>query len=142
MNTPVSRHLIRVPHDLGPFSVLVADDDAGCRESVAEALERAGHRVIPVSSGSDALAVVSRAFVHVTILDMNMPGMSGLDTFRMLRRMQRALPVLFMTADSEQNLVAKALDEGAFRLLAKPIDFEQLRSTVLQALVDHYMPSS
>lgn len=142
MKRSISQALLRLPNDLGPFSVLIADDDDGCRDSVAEALERDGHRVIPVASGQDVVAVVRRTFVHMTILDMNMPGMSGLDTFRELRRMRRALPVLFMTGDAEQPLVATALHEGAWRLLAKPIDFEHLRLSVRQALVTHYLPSA
>jgi len=135
-----SHSLIRLPNDLGPFSVLIADDDDGCRDSVAEALERDGHRVIPVASGNDAVAVVARCFVHMTILDMNMPGMSGLETFRELRRMRLEIPVLVMTGDADQPLVATAMSEGAWRLLAKPIDFEHLRTSVRQALVSHYVP--
>ncbi|MBN2492653.1 MAG: response regulator [Planctomycetes bacterium] len=116
--------------DVADPTVLVADDDRGCRRAVREALETVGIRTYPASSGRRAIAVIRRRRVHVGIFDLHMPEMSGLDAIRFLRQERIYVPVIVMTSDPTGGLEERALSEGAVSLLLKPIDLGVIRDAV------------
>ncbi len=111
-------------------SVLIADDDTGVRDSLVEALTRAGWETYPAEGGREAIEVVRVRVVSVAIVDLGMPDLSGFDTVRELHRLVRLLPVIAMTGDRDESLRARAAEAGARELLWKPIE----RARVLRAL--------
>ena len=122
-----------------PYSVLVSDDDEGCRESVREALAGQGYKMRLASCGREAIEVVRRHFVHVMIVDMNMPDMSGLDTVTVIRRETSVrVPSILMSADASRELMFEALAAQFDSFIAKPFDISALRHIVEEVLRRHY----
>ncbi len=82
--------------------ILIADDDADLRSALAEALERRGYHTTLVGDGQEALEVIqSRITLHLAILDVHMPRLSGLETLEQIRRMNvPKLPCILMTLKS------------------------------------------
>jgi adenylate cyclase len=103
-------------------NVLVADDDKGIRELLQAYLESSGCRVIPAGNGNDALELLAREPVDLALLDVSMPGRSGLDVCRAMRagKRTRLIPVMIVTAHDSERL--EAIDSGADEFLAKPLD--------------------
>ena len=101
------------------------DDNETNRDLLSRRLERKGYRVLTAESGPQALDTVSRRRVDVVLLDIMMPGMSGMDVLRALRRTHspEQLPVIMVTAKNESEDIVDALEEGANDYVVKPIDF-------------------
>ena len=122
-----------------PFEILISDDDERCRESVAEALEPQGYRTHLASCGREAIEVVRRHFVHVMIVDMNMPDMSGLQTVMIVRtEIAAPVPSILMSADNSRELMRQALEAQVESFVPKPIDIGALRHAVEQLIRRHY----
>ena len=108
-----------------PATLLVVDDDAMNRDALSRRLSRTGYTVLTAESGPDALALIGAHRVDAVLLDVMMPGMSGLDTLRHLResRSVSELPVIMVTAKDGSDDVVEALDLGANDYVTKPIDY-------------------
>ncbi len=108
-----------------PATLLVVDDDAMNRDALSRRLSRTGYTVLTAENGPDALALVSTHRVDAVLLDVMMPGMSGLDTLRHLRESRSVsdLPVIMVTAKDGSDDVVEALDLGANDDVTKPIDY-------------------
>jgi diguanylate cyclase (GGDEF)-like protein len=108
-----------------PATLLVVDDDPMNRDALSRRLTRTGYTVLTAESGPDALAVIGAHRVDAVLLDVMMPGMSGLDTLRHLResRSVSELPVIMVTAKDGSDDVVEALDLGANDYVTKPIDY-------------------
>lgn len=105
--------------------VLLVDDEAVNRDMLSRRLERRGYSVGVAASGAEALAAIERESWAAVLLDVQMPGMSGLEVLQKLRERWTAaeLPVLMVTAkDGSEDIVA-ALDLGANDYVTKPVDF-------------------
>jgi CheY-like chemotaxis protein len=92
---------------------------------MARRLERSGFRVLTAASGPEALEVLRRTAVDLVLLDIMMPGMTGLDVLRAVRisRSTATLPVVMVTAKTESEDVVEALSLGANDYVTKPVDF-------------------
>jgi diguanylate cyclase (GGDEF)-like protein len=108
-----------------PATLLIVDDDAMNRNALSRRLARTGYTVLTAENGPDALAVVNSHRVDAVLLDVMMPGMSGLDTLRHLREARSVsdLPVIMVTARDGSDDVVEALDLGANDYVTKPIDY-------------------
>ncbi len=73
---------------------------------------------------------MKRAEVDLVMLDLSMPGMNGVDTFREIHTLRPALPVIIVTAYPDSDLMAKALEIGPFTMMSKPVDLAQIQKTV------------
>ncbi|HEY6549107.1 MAG TPA: response regulator, partial [Vicinamibacteria bacterium] len=106
-------------------TLLVVDDNAGNRDLLSRRLERKGFRVIVAEDGQRALDILATSRVDLVLLDVMMPGLSGLDVLKKLRETQppSALPVVMVTAKTESEDVVEALELGANDYVTKPIDF-------------------
>jgi CheY-like chemotaxis protein len=102
--------------------VLVVDDDASLRVTLAANLELEGFKVLEADSGEAALAAVQAEGVDLVLTDIRMPGIDGVQLFRRLKRLLPGVPVVLMTAFALEQLVQEALGEGVFALLFKPFD--------------------
>jgi two-component system response regulator HydG len=100
--------------------ILIVDDEAGLRTSLAANLELEGYQVVEAGDGSHALSLVREGAFDLVITDVRMPGMSGVDLFREIRKVRPELPVVLMTAFAVEKLLAEALGEGVYAVLPKP----------------------
>jgi two-component system phosphate regulon response regulator PhoB len=108
--------------------VLVADDDRDILSLVALGLERSGYRVLQASDGAEALEVALREQPDLAVLDLMMPGMTGLEVTRALRDDERTrdLPVILLTARVQETDVQAGLAAGATAYVEKPFSLTEL----------------
>ena len=124
-----------------PYEILVTDDDENCRETVGEALRRNGYRPHLAGSGQEAIAYVRRHFVHVMIVDMNMPDLTGVETVSIVRNeMSIIVPSILISADTSPDLRVRALTAEFETFVPKPLDLNVLRHVVHEILRRHYEP--
>src|SRR5579871_6741896 len=91
-----------------PYSILITDDDRDCREALREIVEPEGFRALLASSGEEAVDIVREEPVHVALLDMHLPRMSGLETLELVRQINGLLPCILVTADASAELMRRA----------------------------------
>jgi DNA-binding response OmpR family regulator len=106
-----------------PRTILLVDDDALMRRSLAFHLEQAGYQVQTAASAEDALEIVRTSAPSLVLLDIGLPGMDGLDALRELKA-QQDLPVLFLTARRRQLDEVIGLELGADDYITKPFDVD------------------
>jgi len=111
-------------------NVLVVDDNVLNLELLKQDLGEAGYKVQAVRSGYDALKVLERKAPDIVLLDIMMPGMSGLEVLDWVRGRAetRDLPVILVTAKSQSHDIVQGLEAGANDYVTKPIDFEVLNA--------------
>jgi chemosensory pili system protein ChpA (sensor histidine kinase/response regulator) len=112
--------------------VVVADDSISVRKFVGRMLEKAGYRVKLASDGLEASEVVAQSGCHLVITDLEMPRMNGYELIAHLRQdpMTRKIPVLVVTSRAGEKHRERAMKEGASGFLTKPVQEDQLVSTV------------
>ncbi len=112
--------------------VLVVEDESDIRDLIRFAIEGDGHEVLDAETTLQAHQLLQMENVDVAIVDWMLPGGSGLELIRKLRREERtaALPILMLTARSEENDVAAGLDSGADDYLIKPFSPRELRARI------------
>jgi len=110
--------------------VLIVDDDPGTCETLADILEESGCATATVRSGEECIERLRKESFDVVLMDIKMPGMDGVETFRRIRGLSRELKVIMMTAYAMDNLVAEAVKEGAFSVVHKPLDLDMLLKLV------------
>jgi DNA-binding NtrC family response regulator len=106
--------------DVGPIRVVVVDDDAASLRSVERILKARGFEVDTVSNGADAIAFVSREHSDVMLLDLVMPGLSGLDVLKRVKARGCPTEVVIMTAFGDVDAAVTAVKAGAHDFLTKP----------------------
>ncbi|HJQ85629.1 MAG TPA: sigma-54 dependent transcriptional regulator [Candidatus Binatia bacterium] len=117
-----------------PDAILVADDEPGVRESLAEVLRDAGYSVHAAADGAAALAAVEANDFGVVITDLRMPGADGLAVLRRAREISPQTLVLVMTAHGSVETAVEALRAGAADYILKPIVFDDLLAKVERLL--------
>lgn len=108
--------------------VLIVERDASLRTLLMMAIQRAGLDAIEASTGEEAMAIVGKMPVSVVVSDLRMPGMSGLDLVRQIRKHPdtSTLPFILMTGSADADSVIQGLEAGADDFLAKPVRLEEL----------------
>jgi two-component system response regulator FixJ len=119
---------------LGSSRVAVVEDDASLREALKALLRSAGFRVDVFGSAEEYLGPRQAADPACLVLDVRMPGMSGLELQERLVASGSAVPIVFMTAHSHAGVRARALARGAVRVLPKPFDDDALLEAIDQAI--------
>ena len=112
--------------------ILIADDDVALRTALSEVFERRGYRTTLAADGQEALELIqSRIPLHLAILDIHMPRLSGLDALERIRRLELpALPCILMTAELDAAIEQRAMDLAGSPVLAKPFALRTLTETV------------
>jgi DNA-binding NtrC family response regulator len=114
--------------------VLIVEDEKILAEAACVYLTRHGYRTRMSHSGEDALTVLDDACPDVAILDVKLPGIDGFEVLRRLRDRSPATEVVMMTAYSSVGIRAEAARHGVFHYLSKPVDLDELRRVVGQAV--------
>lgn len=112
--------------------IVIADDDADIRELVAFKLRRDGHDVTPVNDGAAAVEACRSERPDLVILDVMMPGMSGLDAARAIREEESlaGLPIIMLTARAQESDMEQGFAAGADDYVVKPFSPRELSSRV------------
>ena len=113
--------------------LLIVDDELGSRESL-RLIFKSDYEVRLAASAAEALALVARETVDVVLLDVILPGQSGVDVLRQLQASFPGLPVIMVSASTSIPPVVEAIRLGALDFVSKPFDVESLRHTVRRAL--------
>jgi FixJ family two-component response regulator len=115
-------------------TVFVVDDDPSVRTAVKRLLASVGLQCETFSTAADFLIRCERGVSGCLVLDVRMPGASGLDLQRILNQAETDLPVIFVTAHADVPLTVRAMKAGALEVLTKPFDDQALLDAVYQAL--------
>jgi FixJ family two-component response regulator len=110
--------------------VAVVDDDAGVCNAISSLLRSAGYRCATFDSADVFLASGRVSEMDCILLDIRMPGMSGLDLHLALTRMNHPAPVIYVTGSCDSGLRERALSQGAAAFLAKTFEHEDLMSVI------------
>jgi two-component system, NtrC family, response regulator HydG len=115
-------------------TVLVVDDDDANRITLERILEREGYRVLHAESGRAAMERLREARADLVLTDLKMPGMSGIDLLKAVRKLDPDVQIVVMTAYGTVETAVEAMKEGAYDFVAKPLKRLELVSTVAKAL--------
>jgi len=114
--------------------ILIIDDDDQLRKSFEKLLTEENYRVICAASGEAGLKMVPEVMPDLVILDMRLPGMNGMETFRAIHEIEPKLPVVIMTAYGTTETAIEATKLGAFDYILKPFDIPEMLKIIEQAL--------
>ena len=114
--------------------MLITDDDLGFRETLQGVFEPQGFRTYLAGDGQEALDIVQSRTVHLLLLDMHMPKLTGLETLRRVKRFDARLPCILLSADADEMLIEQAQMAQAFSVLAKPVSRSTITEVVQRAM--------
>ena len=112
------------------MKVLIAEDDPHTRAGLSEILEAEGYQVLAAQNGKDALKIFKSASPEFVCLDIMMPGMSGYDVCREIRRSDSTVPIIFISAKSEEIDTVVGLELGADDFIVKPFGVKEVVARV------------
>jgi two-component system response regulator HydG len=115
-------------------TVLVADDDPGLRESLERTLTREGYQVVVASDGRAALERLQSGGIDLILTDLKMPGLSGIELLHAVKAISPDVDVILLTAFGTIEEAVKAMKDGAYDFLTKPVQRAQLQRVIRQAL--------
>ena len=116
--------------------ILVVDDEIEVCKALKEFLSIKGYETFTAQSGKEALAIVAAENPHIVLLDIIMPGMSGIETLEEIKKTAPATGVVMITAVTDQALGNQALEIGADDFITKPVDLDYLETVLMVKLVD------
>ncbi len=122
-----------------PYSILITDDDPEIRRTLRDIFDPAGYRTLLAESGEEAIDIVQRQDVHLALMDMHLPKLSGLETLQIVRQVKGTLPSILISADHDDTLLRKALSAHVFCVLAKPVSRHVVIYVVGRALAKFYL---
>jgi len=120
-------------------AIVVVDDETDVREVLAEYLELKGFDVRQATSGEEALAKVAESCPDIVLLDLGLPGLSGIETLRRLRSDNPRADVIVVSGNQDQDLAQKVLAMGAADYVPKPVDFGYLETILAIRGHEHHV---
>jgi len=139
---PFIRHRAR----MRSLRILIADDQSANRIVLTRILERAGHKVKAANDGEQALDLLAEEHFDLAVLDMHMPGLTGLDVIRQLRFMQvgdgKRTAAIILSADATVQASEASAEAGAEAFLTKPIVNSRLLETIADVLDSQKLPAA
>src|SRR5690349_3264932 len=118
----------------GAEKILIVDDERLVRWSLRQKCEEWGYQVVEAAAGDPGLRLAQHETPDLVLLDVRMPDMSGIQVLEQIKKAPDAPPVIMITADPQLDDVKSALKLGAYDFIGKPLDFEELRVTIQNAL--------
>ena len=123
-----------------PFSILVTDDDAGSRETMASVLADRGFAALTAKSGEEAIEIVQVGLIDLVVFDLHMPRMTGLEALHQVRQFNALLPALLVTADATREVIRQARQAQVYSVIPKPVNANVLLHMLRRALNTAYGP--
>lgn len=122
--------------------VLVVEDDAGIRRSLFETLGALGFAVGEAHNGEEAIQRLRMVNYNVVLLDVNMPGMGGIETCRRIAQSYPSLPIIMLTVRDDEDDIVEALDAGASDYITKPFQIRELTARLRAVIRRQQAPSA
>ena len=114
--------------------ILVVDDEAAIRRALRTTLLKLGFKAVEAARGEEALSLVRTNSFDAVLLDINMPGMTGIDTCRSMRHLYPRIPILMLTVRDSEDDKVEALDAGADDYITKPFQLRELTARIRAAM--------
>jgi putative two-component system response regulator len=115
-------------------TILVVDDEQLVRDMLSRRLEKFDFHCMTADNGHNALELISKNNISLVLLDISMPGMSGIDVLTRIKEEHADIVVIMITAVVDVNIVVKAMKSGAYDYLIKPIEMEILNISIARAI--------
>jgi DNA-binding NtrC family response regulator len=115
-------------------TILLTDDNKEFTLNLSDILDLKGYNVLKANDGFEALDIIKTSTVDLILMDIKMPVMNGVDTYKKIKTIDPIVPVIMLTAYALEELIQESLQEGAFACLKKPLDFNELFATIEQAI--------
>jgi CheY-like chemotaxis protein len=125
---------MKATRDAESYSILITDDDRLCQEALRAIVEPEGFRTLLASSGEEALDIVHEERVHLLLLDMHLPRLTGLETLQLVRQFNALLPCILVTGAVDERLIRQACQARAYSVIPKPVSKHVVLYTVVRAL--------
>jgi len=126
-------HIEALPQDRAK-KVLLVEDEQGLRMVVESELQRAGYDVHAIANGLDAIAKLSRDRFDLAVLDVTLPGKSGIEVLQFIRDRRMSTKVIMLTGMEGLSIAIKAVKLGADDYIPKPFDAEYLLTSIKMVL--------
>lgn len=126
---------LSAPPPPSSIRVLVVDDEPGLRDTLVEALTRRGYRTTSAGDGPSAVRTLAQTPTDVVLLDIGLPGLSGIEALPTIRALAPRAAVIMVTANTDREVARHALAHGAFDYLVKPVNFTYLTQSIERALM-------
>src|ERR1035438_10087694 len=114
--------------------ILIVDDEMSIRRALHTTLHKLGFETVEAARGEEALSLVRANSFDAVLLDINMPGMTGIDTCRNMRRLFSRIPILMLTVRDSEDDKVEALDAGADDYITKPFQLRELTARIRAAM--------
>lgn len=118
--------------------LLITDDDQAFRETLRGVFEPRGFQTLLAADGEEAVQILRHQEIHLLLLDVHMPKLTGLEVLRLVREFNSLLPVILLSAGWDDSLLEQARQAHAYCVLPKPVSTRQLTGTVWEALKQTY----
>lgn len=120
------------------FSILIADDEASSRETLRGIVEPLGFRILLAPSAEMAIDIIRTTSIHLALLDLNLPRMTGLELLQLARQVVLGLPAILVTADASVRVMREAQRADVYSVIPKPVSRSVVVYTVTRALAQRY----
>ncbi|MBL6972583.1 MAG: response regulator [Desulfobacterales bacterium] len=108
------------------FNVLLVDDEEEFLETLLKRLTKRGLNILTAKSGQEALTIIKEKKIDVTVLDVRMPGIDGVQTLREIKKLDPLMEVIMLTGHASIEVAIEGMELGAFDYLMKPADIDEL----------------
>ena len=116
--------------------ILVVDDEEAVRKLLSRFFAGKNYQVLTAETAEQGIVLLEKEKVDAVLLDINLPGTTGLEALRKIRASWPGLPVVMISGQQEEDVAKAALEEGAFDYVVKPLDFDYLERTIHMKLVE------
>jgi len=115
-------------------TILIVEDSSDISRLVRHILSQAGYEVLVAENGPDGWAAFEEVHPDLVLLDVNLPGIDGIELCRRMKQASRSTPVIILTVQAETEAVQRGIRAGANTYLAKPFEISQLMAAIQYAL--------
>jgi CheY-like chemotaxis protein len=120
------------------YRILITDDDDQARQALRDIVEPEGFKTVLAASGEEAVDIVRDSDVHLVLLDMFMPTLTGLETLELVRQFNELVPAILVTGDANANVLRQAQQARVYSVIPKPVSKNVVLYTVIRALARFY----
>ena len=117
-------------HEARPLRLLVVEDDADMRSMITEIVSSLGYSVAEVDKAKEAISLIERGAVDIMLLDLNMPGVGGMDVLKVIRRRHLPTPVIIVSGYISQEAVTQLSKLNVQGMVAKPFKKDRIASEI------------
>jgi DNA-binding NtrC family response regulator len=119
--------------DIEKIHLLMVDDEEKFLHALTERLKLKFFEITPVTNGEDAIEVAKKAKFDVAVVDLQMPGIDGVELLKILKKSHRFLEVIILSGHATIDVAVECTKLGAFKVLEKPCSFDKLVETITEA---------